>query len=99
MIIRLYCEITLGVLYRTDIFLKGLKITKVSSEAVYRGRTNNTMDKLKKTKGKTIYNYGPLCREASRFVNLRGKQPTRVDKSGCFPTQRAVIVLLYFCQC
>ena len=23
----------------------------------------------------------------------------RVDKSGCFPTQRAVIVLLYFCQC
>ena len=29
----------------------------------------------------------------SRFVNRR------VDKSGCFPTQRAVIVLLYFCQC
>ena len=25
--------------------------------------------------------------------------PQRVDKSGCFPTQRAVIVLLYFCQC
>ena len=25
--------------------------------------------------------------------------PRRVDKSGCFPTQRAVIVLLYFCQC
>jgi hypothetical protein len=22
-----------------------------------------------------------------------------VDRSGCFPTQRAVIVLLYFCQC
>jgi hypothetical protein len=22
---------------------------------------------------KTIYNYGPLYREASRFVNLRGK--------------------------
>ena len=60
----------------------------------------------------TIYNYGPLCRETSRFVNLRGKlcspretppppppPPPRVDKSGCFPTQRAVIVLLYFCQC
>jgi hypothetical protein len=28
-----------------------------------------------------------------------GKQPSRVDKSGCFPTQRAIIVLLYFCQC
>ena len=25
--------------------------------------------------------------------------PPRGDKSGCFPTQRAVIVLLYFCQC
>ena len=25
--------------------------------------------------------------------------PLRVDKSGCFPTQRAVFVLLYFCQC
>ena len=25
--------------------------------------------------------------------------PPRVDKSGCIPTQRAVIVLLYFCQC
>ena len=25
--------------------------------------------------------------------------PPGVDKSGCFPTQRAVIVLLYFCQC
>jgi hypothetical protein len=25
--------------------------------------------------------------------------PRRVDKSGCFPTQRGVIVLLYFCQC
>jgi hypothetical protein len=25
--------------------------------------------------------------------------PPQVDKSGCFPTQRAVIVLLYFCQC
>jgi hypothetical protein len=25
--------------------------------------------------------------------------PQRVDKSGCFSTQRAVIVLLYFCQC
>jgi hypothetical protein len=23
----------------------------------------------------------------------------QVDKSGCFPTQRVVIVLLYFCQC
>jgi len=57
-----------------------------------------------------IYNYGSLCRETSRFVNLRGKlfspracprenNPQRVDKSGCFPTQRAVIVLLYFCQC
>ena len=23
----------------------------------------------------------------------------QVDKSGCFPTQMAVIVLLYFCQC
>ena len=47
-----------------------------------------------------LYNYGPLCRETSRFVNLRGKTtPPRVDKSGCFPTQRAVIVLLYFCQC
>jgi hypothetical protein len=31
--------------------------------------------------------------DAIRFVNLR------VDKSGCFPTQRAVIALLYFCQC
>jgi hypothetical protein len=48
----------------------------------------------------TIYNYGPLCRETSRFVNLRGKLFfPRVDKSGCFLTQRAVIVLLYFCQC
>ena len=74
-----------------------------------------------------IYNYGPLCRETSRFVNLRGKlfsrglgniqvcqpegevvfprdcprenSPSRVDKSGCFSTQRVVIVLLYFCQC
>jgi hypothetical protein len=46
----------------------------------------------------TLYNYGPLCREASRIVNLRGKlffpracprvsNPLRVDKSGCFPTQ------------
>ena len=25
--------------------------------------------------------------------------PPRVDKSGYFPTQRVVIVLLYFCQC
>ena len=25
--------------------------------------------------------------------------PPQVDKSGCVPTQRAVIVLLYFCQC
>jgi hypothetical protein len=46
----------------------------------------------------------PLCREPSRFVNLRGKLFSRrlargVDKSGCFPTQWAVIVLLYFCQC
>ena len=58
----------------------------------------------------TLYNYGPLCREASRIVNLRGKlffpracprvsNPLRVDKSGCFPTQRGVIVLLYCCQC
>jgi hypothetical protein len=32
--------------------------------------------------------------------NLRGKLFfPRVDKSGCFLTQRAVIVLLYFCQC
>jgi hypothetical protein len=32
-----------------------------------------------------LYNYGPLCRETSRFVNLRGKTtPPRVDKSGCF---------------
>ena len=23
----------------------------------------------------SIYNYGPLCRETSRFVNLREKQP------------------------
>ena len=23
----------------------------------------------------TLYNYGPLCMETSRFVNLRGKQP------------------------
>jgi hypothetical protein len=28
----------------------------------------------------------------------RENNPSRVDKSGCFPTQRAVIVLLYFCQ-
>ena len=48
---------------------------------------------------KIIYNYGPLCRETSRFVNLRGKNPHRVDKSGCFLTQRVVIILLYFCQC
>ena len=54
MIIRLDRDITSGVLYRTDIVLKGLKITKVSSEAVSRGRTNNIMDRLKKTKGKTI---------------------------------------------
>ena len=54
-----------------------------------------------------IYNYDPLCRETSRFVNFRGKLFSRgldvvfprVDKSGCFPTQRAVIVSLYFCQC
>ena len=59
---------------------------------------------------RTIYNYGPLCRETSRFVNLKEKlfsprtcprenNTPRVDKSGCFPTQRAVIVLLYLCQC
>jgi hypothetical protein len=48
----------------------------------------------------TIYNYGTLCRETSRFVILRGMLFfPRVDKSGCFLTQRAVIVLLYFCQC
>ena len=34
------------------------------------------------------------------LTNLDGKQLSpQVDKSGCFPTQRAVIVLLYFCQC
>ena len=81
------------------------------------------MTSLKKTMNsvtKTINNYGPLCRETSRFVNLRRTlfsrglgniqicQPDeevvfprafpKVDKSGCFPTQRAVIVLLHFCQ-
>ena len=29
----------------------------------------------------------------------RENNTPRVDKSVCFPTQRAVIVLLYFCQC
>jgi hypothetical protein len=33
-----------------------------------------------------LYNYGPLCRETSRFANLRGKLFSRD-------------VLLYFCQC
>ena len=58
----------------------------------------------------TLYNYDPLCRETSRFVIPEGEvvfpraclsenNAPRVDKSGCFPTQRAVIVLLYFCQC
>jgi hypothetical protein len=30
---------------------------------------------------------------------VKESNPPRVDKPGCFPTQRAVIVLLYFCQC
>ena len=29
----------------------------------------------------------------------RQNNPPRVDKSGCFPTQRAVIALSYFCHC
>ena len=48
-----------------------------------------------------IYNYGPLCRETSIFVNLRGEVvfpracPMENNRRGL----RAVSVLLYFCQC
>ena len=36
---------------------------------------------------------------ASSFKPSGKQLPPQVDKSGCFPAQRAAIVLLYFCQC
>ena len=33
----------------------------------------------------SLYNYGPLCKETSRFVNLRGKQPSEGWQIWMFP--------------
>jgi hypothetical protein len=34
---------------------------------------------------RALYNYGPLCKETSRFVNLRGKQPSEGWQIWMFP--------------
>ena len=47
-----------------------------------------------------LYTMTALCVGKHPDLSTWGENNlTRVDKSGCFPTQRAVIVLLYFCQC
>ena len=61
--------------------------------------TTSSHYKSKANMDETLYNYGPLCRETSRFVNLRGKQPHEGWQIWMFPYTEGVIVLLYFCQC
>jgi hypothetical protein len=53
-----------------------------------------------KHKYKKQYTITALCVGKHPDLSTWGEtKPKSVDKSGCFPTQRAVIVLLYFCQC
>jgi hypothetical protein len=47
----------------------------------------------------TIYNYGPLCRETSRFGNLRRKQLPEGWQIWMFPYTEDRNCFIIFCQC